>query len=61
MAIKPGPPYTHGRILNRHKRGRPRFSFFRRLVSRSRRLIPVLVIIGLGAGVYFGFKLFGLL
>lgn len=47
MSKKPGPPYVHGRILNRHKRGRPRFGCLARLKSRSRRLIPLLLISGL--------------
>ena len=49
----PRQPQQHGRILNRHKRGRPRYGFTRRLQSRARRLVPVLVFMGLAGGGYF--------
>lgn len=53
MSQKPGPPYVHGRILNRHKRGKPRYGCFMRLKSRGKRLIPLLLISGLLAIVAY--------
>jgi peptidoglycan/LPS O-acetylase OafA/YrhL len=53
MKTKPGPPYVHGRILNRHLRGRPRFGCLERLKSRAKRLIPILFISSLLAIVAY--------
>lgn len=51
-------PHPHqypvaGRILNRHKRGRPRFKFFQRLKSRAVKiLIPIGVFAFIGLAVF---------
>lgn len=53
MPKKPGPPYVHGRVLNRHRRGRPRFGCLERLKSRAKRMLPLLLISGLLAVVAY--------
>jgi len=56
-----GPPYVHGRVLNRHKRGRPRYGVFKRLKSRAMRLVPLFLIGALVAAVLSFAKFLGLL
>ena len=55
------PPHTqHGRILNRHLRGRPKFSLWQRLKSRLVKLVPFVVLGGLAALGFFVAKMLGL-
>lgn len=43
-----------GRILNRHRRGKPKYDMMKRLRVRLLRVLPVLIIAGIiGAGLIF--------
>jgi len=49
------------RILNRHRRGRPRYTPVKRLKSRAKRLIGPLVIIIVLGGMVFTLDWFGVI
>lgn len=56
---KPPPGYTgpqYGRILNRHKRGRPKYGALARIKRRAQRLIAPLIILGLAIAGFFVLK-----
>jgi hypothetical protein len=52
----------HGRILNRHLRGRPKNSFFKRFKNNARRrLVPPLVILAFAVAGFYILKFMELL
>lgn len=49
------------RVLNRHKRGRPRHKFFQRLKSRAVKLVIPLAVFGVIGLIIFALTQLGLL
>ena len=49
------------RVLNRHRRGRPSFNVWKKLKSRSKKLVGPLVIFAVLGGAVFALDWFGVI